>query len=104
MATRRKFIIGVLVCITLGLCVFIFILGNPLNVAVQSSDRFTVAKFLSVSQGDSIDEVVKLLGAPIRVERADPYDCEDCTLYYFEVNPANWLVAYREAWVLVGSD
>lgn len=105
MATSRlKLMIGVLVCITLGLCGFVFIFGNPLNIAVQSSDKFTVAKFLSVGEGDKIDEVVALLGEPIRVERAEPSDCKQCTFYYFEGNPAGWLVAYREAWVLVGSD
>jgi hypothetical protein len=101
---RWKVMIGVLICVTLGLCGLVLIFGNPFNIAVQSSDKFTVAKFLSIGEGDTIAEVMELLGEPIRVERADPSDCKDCTFYYFEGNPARWLVAYREAWVLVGPD
>lgn len=95
-----------LLCLALGLFGFIMILGNQFNATVQRSERFTIAKFMEITEGDSIEKVISSLGEPIEIKLADPEfsSCKDCSYYYFEGNPADWLISYREAWVIVKPD
>lgn len=78
---------------------------NPLNWGTTRSERFSISKFESIHAGESIEAVVSKLGAPLGI--GDWPDCEKppCKNYVFAGDPvAPWVLGYRKAWVLVGSN
>ncbi len=93
----------VLVLVLFGLVV-VFL--DPFDWFLQRSDSFSVEKFLAVEPGDNLTEVVDLLGEPIFTTRDLPLylGCKNCSAHYFLGDPPSWLIAHREAWVLVDSE
>lgn len=99
---KAKIGLGVLVVLLAAL----FTLANPLNLFVKKSHRFTEEAFDSVKIGMQKEELVKLLGEPLKITeiRTPYYRCENCSIYYFMGDPPEWLVSYEEAWVYVGPE
>jgi hypothetical protein len=102
MKTLRLILVGFVVLTASG---YLF-LANPFNLFVSKSSRFSKEKFESVRVGMKIEDVVRLLGEPIRKGplRDPPSDCMGCYIYYFMGDPPEWLHFYQEAWLYVGPE
>jgi hypothetical protein len=100
-----RLLVKVLAFVVVAVCVYIFF-ANPWNWFVRRSDHFSEEKFLAIKPGISIEEVVKILGKPLRTIKidADYGQCPSCTSYYFMGDPPDWLVSFKEAWILVSPD
>lgn len=99
---KTKIGLGFLVVLLFAL----LILVNPLNLFVRKSSRFTEEAFDSVKPGMQKEELVRVLGEPLKIAeiRTPYYRCEGCSIYYFMGDPPEWLVSYEEAWVYVGPE
>lgn len=82
------------------------LIANPFNLFTKKSSRFSEKKFLSINSGENISRAIEILGQPLHVERVDESlaDCSGCKVYYFMGDPPQWLVCYKEAWMMVGPD
>jgi hypothetical protein len=81
--------------------IFVGYLMNPLDLFVPRSAKFEWALFREVRQGQTITEVVAMLGEPVQVGEAQAHTgCPKCKFQVFQGNPPWWLVSYREAWVI----
>jgi hypothetical protein len=81
----------------------VFLIANPFNWFTHQSERFSREKFESVHTGMTKQELIKLLGEPLRIMAPaipDP-ECERCMTYYFMGDAPSWLPGFQEAWVYV---
>lgn len=99
---RRLFITLAVILFVTGWFVF---WTNPANWGVRASSRFEWERFQMIKPGDDMTEVVSSLGPPVRViNHNDSTFCANkvCQTYIFAARQSPWVVAYREAWVVVG--
>lgn len=84
---------------------YFFIIFDPFKWGVVQSKNFSWERFATIHEGDSIDDVIKVLGDPVEkptalnVVTTDPTDrCivgGGCTEYRFA--GARWGASYKEA-------
>jgi hypothetical protein len=88
------------------LSVIYILVANPFNFFTKKSSRFSEEKFLSVKSGDSIAQVIDVLGEPLYIKEVEDRfaDCLGCKVYYFMGSPPSWLIFFKEAWIMVGPD
>lgn len=102
MSLRR---IVILFVVALALLYFMLwnVVANPLQLFVPRSEGFTFDRFNSIQPGSSIESAIGLLGKPVQVIRDDTHDlsCPSCTHYCFMGNPPDWVVGFKEAWLIV---
>src|ERR1700743_2881481 len=104
MNTKPK---GLAVALSLLICVAIVsvVFVNPFNWGVRKSEHFTEARFNAIREGEPITVVIGRLGEPLTITKniVFPGVCGagECDLYEFAAFASRWVVAHREAWVLV---
>ncbi len=78
------------------------VLANPLNLFVPRSERFSFSLFQTIKPGASIADAIKLLGAPVKIVKENRFDpsCRDCIAYCFLGDPPDWVIGFREAWLI----
>lgn len=83
-------------------CLLWFGFANPFNFFVPQSVRFSLSRFQTIEPGTSVADAVKLLGEPIKVVKEDRFDpsCPTCIDYCFMGEPPNWVVGFKEAWLI----
>lgn len=103
----------VLVVATVLAGAYIQVVFNPIGLGIAKSSRFSWARFEQVKRGQTIGEVIELLGEPIRapevLEVTEPDDIcfpTECRIYlFFGLSYSGWpVLGYREAIVVVGPD
>jgi hypothetical protein len=96
---------------------YIQIFFNPLGLGIAKSSKFSWPRFEQVQNGQPIEEVIELLGRPIREPEVlqvinpskggdDPCYPSACKTYrFFGRSYSSWpVLGYREAIVVVGPD
>jgi hypothetical protein len=101
-----KFVKIFFVLATLLLLLALGLIANPFNWFTHKSARFSRERFVLVQSGMREQDLVRLLGEPLRVIEhtiPDP-ECKRCVSYYFMGDAPGWLPGFQEAWVYVDGD
>lgn len=97
---------AIFVGVALLVCLAFIFITNPFNWFTHRSERFSRERFDSVHSGMREQDLVRLLGEPLRVIEhtvPDP-ECKRCVSYYFMGDAPDWLPGFQEAWVYVDGD